>query len=271
MRKLLKIVILLFFFFSSGLALLFYYIGDFDPVKMAIGLKNDNNRDQALDVIEFSLENNIGNQKELRNLHDNYQYNIMEKTNDLFWQGAIKGDVFNMYSGIGCVGADLMVFGDVRDLTKQGLNLLSGKDVDHVVAALSAIGVSTTVAEATGVGIPVDAGVSVIKTITKYVTKVFKKIPDSILKTAITGKKYSADAYKKIWILFKEAKCSIPNMTKLFGKNVDSPDLRAGITLVIAGLAAKGTTAIGNVNHIERGYENIVERLKKLGAEIYAK
>ncbi len=59
--------------------------------------------------------------------------------------------------------------------------------------------------------------------------------------------------------------------TKLFGKNVDSPDLRAGITLLLAGLIAKGKTTIGNVNHIERGYENITERLKKLGAEIYAK
>lgn len=59
--------------------------------------------------------------------------------------------------------------------------------------------------------------------------------------------------------------------TRLFGKNVDSPDLRAGITLVIAGLIAEGITTIGNIYQIERGYENIVERLKKLGAEIYAK
>ena len=231
MRKLLKILILLFIFFSSGLALLFYYIGDFDPVKMAIELKNDNNRDQALDVIEFSIENNISDQKELKNLHDKYQYNIMEKTNDLFWHGAIKGDVFNMYSGMGCVGADLLVFGDVRDLTKQGFNLLSGKDVDHVVTALSAIGVSTTIAEATGVGIPVDAGVSVIKTIAKYVTKVFKKIPDSILKTVTTGKKLSAAVYKKIWMLFKETKFSIPNMTTILSKVKDIKYLDTAIQL----------------------------------------
>ena len=59
--------------------------------------------------------------------------------------------------------------------------------------------------------------------------------------------------------------------TKLFGKNVDSPDLRAGITLLLAGLIAEGKTTIGNISQIERGYENIIERLAKLGAEIYAK
>ncbi|MEA2088865.1 MAG: UDP-N-acetylglucosamine 1-carboxyvinyltransferase [Patescibacteria group bacterium] len=59
--------------------------------------------------------------------------------------------------------------------------------------------------------------------------------------------------------------------TQLFGKNVDSPDLRAGITLVLAGLIARGTTTIGNVYQIERGYENIIQRLKNLGADIYEK
>ncbi|NCF75078.1 MAG: UDP-N-acetylglucosamine 1-carboxyvinyltransferase [Xanthomonadaceae bacterium] len=59
--------------------------------------------------------------------------------------------------------------------------------------------------------------------------------------------------------------------THLFGKNVDSPDLRAGITLVLAGLIAQGTTTIGNTYQIERGYENIIQRLKNLGAKIYAK
>jgi UDP-N-acetylglucosamine 1-carboxyvinyltransferase len=59
--------------------------------------------------------------------------------------------------------------------------------------------------------------------------------------------------------------------TQLYGKNVDSPDLRAGATLLLAGLIADGETTIGNVYQIERGYENIVERLKKLGAKINEK
>lgn len=56
--------------------------------------------------------------------------------------------------------------------------------------------------------------------------------------------------------------------TKLVGRFLTSPDLRAGITLVLAGLIAEGHTRIDNVYQIERGYENIVERLQNLGADI---
>lgn len=56
--------------------------------------------------------------------------------------------------------------------------------------------------------------------------------------------------------------------TKLIGRKLTSPDLRAGISMVIAGLIAKGTTEIDNIYQIDRGYENIDLRLKKLGADI---
>ena len=50
--------------------------------------------------------------------------------------------------------------------------------------------------------------------------------------------------------------------------SMTSPDIRAGIALLIAALSAKGESIIQNVDQIDRGYENIVKRLKKLGAEI---
>lgn len=49
---------------------------------------------------------------------------------------------------------------------------------------------------------------------------------------------------------------------------MSSPDIRAGIALLIAALSAKGTSIIHNIEQIERGYENIDKRLQKLGAEI---
>lgn len=55
---------------------------------------------------------------------------------------------------------------------------------------------------------------------------------------------------------------------KLQGQKLDTPDIRAGIALVIAALSAKGTSQIAKAELIERGYENIVERLKSLGADI---
>lgn len=56
--------------------------------------------------------------------------------------------------------------------------------------------------------------------------------------------------------------------TALVGRHLESPDIRAGITLVIAGLVAQGTTVIDHVEHIDRGYEKIDERLRKLGADV---
>jgi UDP-N-acetylglucosamine 1-carboxyvinyltransferase len=54
----------------------------------------------------------------------------------------------------------------------------------------------------------------------------------------------------------------------LRGQRVDSPDIRAGMAMVIAALCADGVTEIGNISHIDRGYERIDERLRELGARI---
>ncbi|MBI4037627.1 UDP-N-acetylglucosamine 1-carboxyvinyltransferase [Candidatus Curtissbacteria bacterium] len=56
--------------------------------------------------------------------------------------------------------------------------------------------------------------------------------------------------------------------TKLRGQRLDTPDIRAGIALVIAALAAKGKSRIDKAELIKRGYENIIERLSVLGANI---
>lgn len=56
--------------------------------------------------------------------------------------------------------------------------------------------------------------------------------------------------------------------TQLYGRRVVSPDLRAGISLVLAALASQGTATIENIYQINRGYENIVSRLQSLGADI---
>jgi len=50
--------------------------------------------------------------------------------------------------------------------------------------------------------------------------------------------------------------------------NVESPDIRAGMAMLLAALCATGTSTIQNVGQIERGYERIDERLNALGARI---
>ncbi|NLO87719.1 MAG: UDP-N-acetylglucosamine 1-carboxyvinyltransferase [Firmicutes bacterium] len=61
----------------------------------------------------------------------------------------------------------------------------------------------------------------------------------------------------------------IEGVPALTGAPVNATDLRAGAALVLAGLAAEGITEVGNVYHIDRGYHNLVGKLKNLGADIW--
>ena len=55
---------------------------------------------------------------------------------------------------------------------------------------------------------------------------------------------------------------------RLYGQRLSSPDIRAGMALLIAALCAEGTSVIGEVGQIDRGYERLDERLRDLGAQI---
>lgn len=60
----------------------------------------------------------------------------------------------------------------------------------------------------------------------------------------------------------------IKGKTPLAGRKVVATDLRAGASMMVAGMIAKGTTTITNIEHILRGYENIVDKLSNVGADI---
>ena len=68
--------------------------------------------------------------------------------------------------------------------------------------------------------------------------------------------------------LLSNSKAVIVGPTKLHGKKVKATDLRAGASLVIAGLVADGKTTIENADYILRGYEGIVDKLTNVGAKI---
>ena len=84
----------------------------------------------------------------------------------------------------------------------------------------------------------------------------FMNIPDTVkmgAKIDVSDDNYSTKVHGK---------------TKLKGENVVATDLRGGASMVICGLIADGVTTISNVRHILRGYDNIVGKLKKVGAKI---
>ena len=69
-------------------------------------------------------------------------------------------------------------------------------------------------------------------------------------------------------VLCDPHRCIVQGPSELIGETVESPDIRAGLALVLASLAAEGKSTIRNVGQIDRGYERIDEKLRKLGADI---
>jgi UDP-N-acetylglucosamine 1-carboxyvinyltransferase len=69
-------------------------------------------------------------------------------------------------------------------------------------------------------------------------------------------------------ILCDPHRCIVQGPSPLTGEVLESPDIRAGLALTLAALAAKGTSHIRNINQIERGYERIDEKLRALGGKI---
>ncbi|MBI1794813.1 MAG: UDP-N-acetylglucosamine 1-carboxyvinyltransferase [Chloroflexi bacterium] len=69
-------------------------------------------------------------------------------------------------------------------------------------------------------------------------------------------------------ILCDPYRCLVQGPMQLYGEKLESPDIRAGMALVLAALAAEGQSTIRNISQIDRGYENVEEKLRLLGANI---
>jgi UDP-N-acetylglucosamine 1-carboxyvinyltransferase len=69
-------------------------------------------------------------------------------------------------------------------------------------------------------------------------------------------------------ILCDPHRAVVTGPAQLVGQRMESPDIRAGMAMLLAALCADGTSTIGNIGEIDRGYERIDERLRSLGAHI---
>ncbi len=95
------------------------------------------------------------------------------------------------------------------------------------------------------------------------------KLEETIYENRFQNVPYLQQMGANIEIL--DRKIKITGKTKLHGCEVTATDLRAGACLVLAGLIADGTTTIKDVDHVLRGYENIIEKLTNVGAKIELK
>jgi len=92
------------------------------------------------------------------------------------------------------------------------------------------------------------------------------KLEETIYENRFQNVPYLNEMGSNIEIIGKKIKVNGP--TKLVGKTVVATDLRAGACLVLAGLIAEGETTITDIEHVLRGYENIIEKLTNVGAKI---
>ncbi len=69
-------------------------------------------------------------------------------------------------------------------------------------------------------------------------------------------------------ILCDPYRCLVQGPSRLYPEKMESPDIRAGMALLLAALAAQGTSTIRNIGQIDRGYEQVDEKLRALGAKI---
>jgi UDP-N-acetylglucosamine 1-carboxyvinyltransferase len=69
-------------------------------------------------------------------------------------------------------------------------------------------------------------------------------------------------------VLCDPHRCIVQGPSSLYSEKMESPDIRAGMALVLAALSAQGKSVIRNIGQIDRGYEKVDEKLKSLGAHI---
>ena len=150
-------------------------------------------------------------------------------------------------------------------LEEVGVNLEVGSD--YVVVSKSEHYKPTIIKTAVYPGFPTDLQqpISVLLTQCEGKSKVIETIYENRFMHIAYLKQLGRD------ISINNQTATILGKTKLKGTNVVATDLRAGAAMVLAGLLAEGITTITNVEHILRGYENIVEKLKNVGAKIESK
>ena len=180
---------------------------------------------------------------------------------------------------------EIGTFAILASVTKSKLEIspIVEEDLDMILLTLKRFGADYKINNSTLIVSP-----SKLKSVEKVVTDVWPGFPTDLIApmivlasqaegvTILHDWMYESRMFFVDKLLSMGAKVEIADPhrvfvygpSKLHGQKLDTPDIRAGIALVIAALAAEGKSTIDKAELIERGYENIVERLTTLGAKI---
>jgi UDP-N-acetylglucosamine 1-carboxyvinyltransferase len=148
-------------------------------------------------------------------------------------------------------------------LKRIGVNFITGNDNIHILPSKKLKAINVVTHEYPGFITDLQAPFTVLLTQTHGMSLIHETIYE--------GRLFYIDKLNKMGaniILCDPHRIIINGPTKLYGHKIESPDIRAGIALIIAALIAKGKTEIDNIYQVDRGYEKIEERLREIGAEI---
>lgn len=148
-------------------------------------------------------------------------------------------------------------------LEKMGANLEIGSSCVIVKPAKKLKSIDIKTREYPGLATDLQAPMTVLLTQANGASLVHETIYDGRLFYTDVLNQMGADI-----IMADPHRVIVKGPTKLKGKKIYSPDIRAGMALIIAALIAKGQSTVENIYQIDRGYENIDERLRNLGANI---
>ncbi len=257
---------------------------DYDYLPEIRGLEAEGRLGEAKHLADFVLDgSSITNREEVVAVREE-----INRKRTSFWNrargavsGFIKGDGSSVEELGGALVSDFLLWGDIRDLAKQGYNKVTGKETDPVIAALAAVGIATSVASyipepGEGAEVSADASFSFLKTLRKtgHLSKKFCGV-------LVDGCKQSVKAKS----LTKGMKEIVVGMKGLFDgagaaraaavmKHIDDADaLKAAAKLAkaspepLAILArahgAKGIDAVRELAKIENGTESLTKAARK--------
>jgi hypothetical protein len=178
----------------------------YDPIREIQTLKSESRRDDALDLARFFKENQIVGQGKFEQIEKTLEYTAAKKVKSFVWNGAIRGQVYNSYSGMGAISADLCIIGDIRDLANQCWEYLTGgQDFDGFILILADAGIglsSTSFINGTN---------ALAKSILKYLKQMPPCLYKGMLKLFLAGRLSYCHA-EKFWDLFKKTTGRFPEL-----------------------------------------------------------
>lgn len=186
---------------------------------------------------------------------------------------------------ISFVGAAAVTHGSIR-VKNAGV-----KNLNMIAHVFERLGVTWNV-EGDDLIVPPDQSLEIIPDIDGAIpeikTNVWPAFPTDLISIAITvatqangsvmfhdwmfsGRMYFTDKLVGMGakvILCDPYRCLIQGPNQLYGENLESPDIRAGMSMLLAALAAKGKSTVRNISQIERGYQDVDKKLSALGARM---